>query len=128
MSDSIRCGVRELPTTTRAILITPADHPAISPHVVSQIIQEWERGSRLIVPTWNGGGGHPVLIDVKFRHQLSNLEKTRGLKGLFDEHRADVSRIPVESPYIARDMDTWDDYGDLHEEVFGVRPPQRGLG
>jgi hypothetical protein len=31
----------------------------------------------------------------------------------------------VNSPYIARDMDTWDDYHALHEEIFGV-PPDLG--
>jgi hypothetical protein len=30
----------------------------------------------------------------------------------------------VESPYIARDMDTWDDYRALHREIFGSDPPE----
>jgi hypothetical protein len=31
-------------------------------------------------------------------------------------------RVPVESPYVARDMDTWEDYRRLHKDVFGVSP------
>jgi len=34
-----------------------------------------------------------------------------------------VRRVPVNSPYVARDMDTWEDYRQLHEDVFGSAPP-----
>jgi hypothetical protein len=34
-------------------------------------------------------------------------------------------RVPVSSPFIARDMDTWQDYEALHQEVFGYGPPER---
>jgi hypothetical protein len=30
--------------------------------------------------------------------------------------------VPVASPYVARDMDTWEDYRRLHFDVFGVAP------
>jgi hypothetical protein len=35
--------------------------------------------------------------------------------------------VAVESPFIARDMDTWDDYRSLFQEVFG-EPPLEGPG
>jgi hypothetical protein len=44
------------------------------------------------------------------------------LKGFFDAHQDQISRVAVDSNYIARDMDTWDDYRALHQEVFGVLP------
>jgi len=50
------------------------------------------------------------------------------LKRLFDEHRTEVLRVAVDSPYVARDMDTWDDYRALYEEVVGTPPPRLGLG
>jgi hypothetical protein len=36
-----------------------------------------------------------------------------------------VKRVPVDSPFVARDMDTWDDYHALYKEVFGEPPPER---
>jgi hypothetical protein len=30
--------------------------------------------------------------------------------------------LPVKCPYIARDMDTWEDYLALHQEIFGRGP------
>lgn len=123
MSASIAIGVRALPFESNAAIVALVDHPAIPAQVVSTLIDEWSKGARLAIPTWNGRGGHPVLVDLSFREQLLNLDPHRGLKGLFDEHRTEVRRIPVNSPYIARDMDTWDDYQNLYREVIGELPP-----
>jgi molybdenum cofactor cytidylyltransferase len=126
MSASIACGVLQLPETTPATLIALVDHPAIPASVVLTLRMEWEKGARFVVPTWEKRGGHPVLVDLSLRRELLNLDPARGLKGLFDRHHAEVRRVPVESPYIARDMDTWDDYRALYEDVFGAEPPQSG--
>lgn len=123
MSSSIVCGVNELSPETKAILITPADLPAVPSKVVSQLITEWRRGHRLVKPTWQGRGGHPVLIDNSFREELIHLNPTQGLKNLFDRNVDQVRRLPIDSSYIARDIDTWDDYATLHVEVFGQLPP-----
>jgi molybdenum cofactor cytidylyltransferase len=125
MSASIACGVRALPEESQAVIITPADHPAVPSEVVVRLVSEWKKGARLVVPTWNGRGGHPVLVDLGFREELVGLDAARGLKGLFEDQQDQVSRIAVNSNYIARDMDTWDDYAALHEEVFGVPPPDQ---
>ena len=122
MSASIACGLREIPESARAVVITPADHPAVPAEVVQMLVNEWKNVARLVVPNHNGHGGHPVLIDLGFRDELLDLETSRGLKGFFDAHQDEVRRVAVDSNYIARDMDTWDDYSALHREVFGVPP------
>lgn len=124
MNASISAGVREIPTTARATLVALADHPAVPPEVVSTLIEEWQNGASLIVPTWQNRGGHPVLIDLRYRNELEQLDPNRGLRALFQAHPNEVKRIPVDSPFVARDMDTWDDYRALYKEVFGESPPE----
>jgi molybdenum cofactor cytidylyltransferase len=122
MAASILHGLRALPSDARAVVITPVDHPAVPPEVVTQLINEWREGARLIIPTNDARGGHPVLIDLSFRAELLRLDPDVGLKSFFDAHRNEVKRIAVLSNYIARDLDTWDDYRSLHQDVFGVLP------
>ena len=124
MGASIAAGIRVLPASSAATLIALVDQPAVPPSVVSTLIKKWQQGARLIVPTWNNRGGHPVLVDLSFKPELLNLDATGGLRALFEAHRNDVKRLPVNSPYIARDMDTWDDYRTLHEEVTGKPAPE----
>ncbi len=122
MSASIACGLRELLPETKAALIALTDQPAVAPDVIRAIVSEWTSGERLVIPEFNDRGGHPVLIDLCFRDELLELNPGLGLKSFFDTHRNQVRRVAVNSPYIARDMDTWDDYFALHEEIFGVAP------
>ena len=124
MGASIAAGIRALPESSAATLIALVDHPAIPPEVVSTLIENWKKGARIIVPTWHDRGGHPVLVDLSFRQELLNLDATGGLRALFEVSRNEVKRVPVDSPFIARDMDTWDDDLALHQEVTGKPSPE----
>ncbi len=124
MGASIAAGVSQLPSSCRAVLIALSDHPAVPAAVVSRLIETWRNGARLIIPTWQERGGHPVLVDLGFRSELLDLSSTGGLRALFETHKNEVERMPVDSPFIARDMDTWDDYRALHEEVTGQPAPE----
>ena len=123
MSASISRGVELADPKAKAVLIALVDQPAVSGEIIRQLIDEWRRThAGLIQPEHNGRGGHPVLIDLVYRNELLTLDPERGLRALFDAHRKEVRRVPVDSPYVARDMDTWEDYVDLHQEVFGASP------
>ncbi|HKG48563.1 MAG TPA: nucleotidyltransferase family protein [Pyrinomonadaceae bacterium] len=124
MGASIAAGVRELPQTAEATLVALADYPGVPPTVVSTLLDCWKTGARLVIPTWQGRGGHPVLVDLSFKTDLSNLPASGGLRALFEAHPHEVKRVPVDSPFIARDMDTWDDYRALHLEVTGRPAPE----
>jgi molybdenum cofactor cytidylyltransferase len=124
MGASISAGIRELPATAEATLIALSDHPAVPANVVSQLIDTWTKSASLVIPTWRNRGGHPVLVDLSFKAELLNLSTTRGLRALFERHPNSVQRIEVDSPYIARDMDTWDDYVKLHKEATGGAAPE----
>ena len=123
MSASIAAGIRELPATAEATLIALCDHPAVPATVVSTLIDTWTNGARLVVPTWQNRGGHPVLVDLDFKSELLSLSSSGGLRALFENHPSEVHRVEVDSPFIARDMDTWDDYLTLHKAATGEAAP-----
>ncbi|HSE16116.1 MAG TPA: nucleotidyltransferase family protein [Pyrinomonadaceae bacterium] len=124
MGASIEAGIRALPKTAQATLIALVDHPAVPATVVKELLDTWKSGARIVMPTWQGRGGHPVLVDLTFKPELLNLSAAGGLRALFEAHRNDVKRLPVDSPFIARDMDTWDDYSALHLETTGRPAPE----
>ena len=124
MGASIACGVRAIPEESQAVFITPADYPAVPPTVVAALAQQWSQGhAKLLVPEYGNRGGHPVLIDLSFRDKLLELNSHGGLRGFLEGHRGEVVRVPMNSPFIARDLDTWDDYLTLHHDVFRFFPP-----
>ena len=129
MSVSIALGVRQIHNNTKAVLITPVDHPAVPPEIIKAVIEEWRRSQyTLIQPAFESRGGHPVLVDLCYRDELLHLDPQSGLRSLFAERREQVLRLPVSSPLVARDMDTWEDYLDLHLALFGRKPEQTSGG
>jgi molybdenum cofactor cytidylyltransferase len=126
MGVSIARGMEQIPVGTEALFIALSDQPAVGPEVIRRLIEERRRtGARLVVPEYQRRGGHPVLLDCDLREELLNLDPQKGLRALFDAHREEVLRVVTASAYVARDMDTWEDYVALHEEVFGVSPPDQ---
>lgn len=125
MGVSVARGVEALPKETEAVLVALVDQPAVPPSVIAELLEARRRtGARLVVPEWEGRGGHPVLIDLSLREELLSLVSEKGLRALFDAHRAEVLRLPAASSYVARDMDTWEDYVSLHTAVFGSTPTE----
>jgi len=125
MGASIAMGVSALPATAQATLMTLVDHPAVPATVVTELLNSWKSGARLVIPTWHGRGGHPILVDLSFKAELLNLSETGGLRAFLNAHASEVKRVPVDSPFVARDMDTWDDYISLHLEATGRPAPEQ---
>ena len=124
MGASIIRGVEKLPHDADAVFIVLVDQPAIPPQVIRFMINERERtGASLLVPAHKGRRGHPVLIDLRYREQLLTLDPKRGLRAFFEPRGDEILVVPIDSPYIARDMDTWDDYTALYRELFHSDPP-----
>jgi molybdenum cofactor cytidylyltransferase len=126
MGVSVARGVEALGREVGAALVALVDQPAVPPGAIRSLIEARARtGARLVLPEWRGRGGHPVLIDLALREELLGLVPLKGLRALFDAHREEVLRVASESPFVARDMDTWEEYVALHREVFGFPPPER---
>jgi CTP:molybdopterin cytidylyltransferase MocA len=123
MGVSITRGIESLHAGAAGLLIALVDHPGVPAEVISAVVGAWRKGARLVQPEYEGHGGHPVLIDLAYRNELLALDPAGGLRPFFTAHRAEVRRVPVRSPYVARDMDTWKDYQRLHKDVLGLAPP-----
>jgi molybdenum cofactor cytidylyltransferase len=125
MGASIARGIEQLSPEAQAVFIALVDQPAVPPETIALLNAAAERnGARLVVPVYEGRGGHPVRVDLGFREELMNLDAQGGLRALFEAHREEILRLHVASPYVARDMDRWDDYLALHRDVFGTEPPE----
>jgi CTP:molybdopterin cytidylyltransferase MocA len=129
MGVSVARGVEQVSADERAVLVALVDQPAVGPETIRRVIAAHERaGARLVVPEHAGRGGHPVLVDLAYRAELLSLVPGEGLRALLARHAAEVRRVPVASPYVTRDMDTWADYRALHEELFHAPPPEPTAG
>ncbi len=69
-----------------------------------------ESGMGIVVPTFRGKRGHPILIDRKYRKEIMTLDESEGLRVLALNHPGDVREIETDNPLILKDIDTAEDY------------------
>ena len=124
MLSSVRQGIRAAAPETMAYMIVLGDQPAIRPEVVAALITAFrerpEVSGPILVPTWKGCRGHPLLVHRRFREEMLHQHDDVGLRGLIAARANHVHDIPAPGSEILRDMDVPEDYAreiKLLEEV-----------
>ncbi len=111
MSTSIRRGIEALRPRSDGILIALGDQPFVKTRTINVLIHAFDQGEkRIIVPSFRGRRGHPVIFDRKYKRELLNLEGDVGGKSVIERHPEDVRVVSVRSIGVVRDVDTWQDY------------------
>ncbi len=111
MLSSVICGFNALPQNIGAALIFLGDQPQIPQEVTRKVISAWEKSKNgIVIPTFNGRRGHPVLIETRYRNDITNLDRNEGLRQLMKLFEKDIYEIECGRNEILRDIDTPDDY------------------
>lgn len=111
MGTSIRCGLKVLDPKSDGILIALGDQPFVKTQTINALIGAFKKGKGgIIVPSFRGRRGHPVIFHRKYEEELLRLRGDAGGKTIVMKHPEDVRIIPVKSEGVIRDIDTLEDY------------------
>ncbi len=111
MSASIRRGLQEIHPHCRGILIALGDQPLLKTRTINALIRTFDQGKGgIIVPSFQGTRGHPVIFHRKFKKELLNLKGDVGGRSIIENHAEDVRVVPVKSIGVIKDVDTWPAY------------------
>jgi molybdenum cofactor cytidylyltransferase len=113
MLSSVKCGFNFLTGVTGAALIFLGDQPMIRTDIINIVIEAYRReGKGIVMPVFKNKRGHPVLIDLKYRGEVQNLDPEEGLRGLARKFADDVLEVKVNTQDILKDIDTREDYNN----------------
>jgi len=111
MSTSIRKGLQAIHPDCRGILIALGDQPLLKTRTINGLIHAFEKGKRgIIVPSFRGRRGHPVIFHRRYEKELLDLKGDVGGRSIIERHPEDVRLVPVKSIGVVKDVDTWQDY------------------
>jgi molybdenum cofactor cytidylyltransferase len=111
MSTSIRRGVQAIASGSEGILIALGDQPFIKTRTINAIIKAFTQGKEaILVPSFRGKRGHPVIFHRRFRRELLNLKGDAGGKSIVERHPGEILEIPLKSEGVVKDIDLWEDY------------------
>jgi molybdenum cofactor cytidylyltransferase len=111
MSTSIRKGLRTIHSDSHGILIALGDQPFLKTRTINALIHAFNQGEKgIIVPSFRGRMGHPVIFHRKYKRELLNLKGDVGGKSILERHPQDVRRVSIKSEGVVKDIDKWQDY------------------
>ena len=116
MLSSIQCGLGDFPEPPDAVLVWPVDHPLVAPETVRAILAAFKSANTpVVVPTYKGRRGHPVLFAARVFPELLAADRSHGAREVVHAHD-DRVELEVSDPGVIEDIDTPADY----ERVFGA--------
>ena len=93
-------------------LLAPGDSPAITPAVVRQLLAAADDAS-VVVPTFDGRRGHPVLLRWSHVEGIRATPRDEGINAYLRRVAAETRELPVADRGVVIDLDTPEDYARL---------------
>lgn len=119
MGTSLRCGVAALFPETQAVLVVLADQPFVGSATLNQLIADYlQSRPQVLIPTYRGFRGNPVLLDRSLFPELMTLAGDVGCRAIFGSHTQGIHKLAVGDPGILLDVDSTEDWKTLsaHED------------
>jgi molybdenum cofactor cytidylyltransferase len=94
---SIQAAVRSLSREgVEGLLVCPVDHPLISAGLIAALVAAFDSsGKEIVVPTYQGKRGHPVLFRAALFDELLAAPANLGARAVVWAHSAGVLEVPT---------------------------------
>jgi molybdenum cofactor cytidylyltransferase len=111
MLSSVICGFKSVPAEVDAVVVIQGDQPGVTAEDINLLVGSYKQTKKgIVVPVFMEERGHPVLIDIKYKREIENLNPDEGLRSLLQNFPDDIMEIETKSPGILKDIDTYEDY------------------
>jgi molybdenum cofactor cytidylyltransferase len=108
LSNSLRTGLAALPADCDGAFVCLGDMPRVQPAALDKLIAAFNpvEGRAIIVPTFCGKRGNPVLWAASFFPAMKTVAGDVGAKHLIGEHLDQVREVAMDDDAILLDIDT----------------------
>jgi molybdenum cofactor cytidylyltransferase len=110
-ASSVRAGACALTKDTAAVVVLSVDQPRPG-WITRRLIEAWRQsGAPVVIPTFAGRRGHPILLDGSLIEELRSVnEADLGLRAVTTRHASDSVLVPIDKVGVNIDLNTPDDY------------------
>ena len=104
-SGSVRAGLAAVGEGAAAVVFIPCDQPLLTADVIDRLVaRHREEGGGIVVPSWQGHRGAPVLIGAVLFGELEGITGDAGARQLFGRHP--VTEVPIADEAPLLDFDS----------------------
>ena len=111
---SLRVALSQLASADErpeAVVSTPVDNPLVAPATVRALVEAWRRSRKaIVVPSYEGRRGHPVLFDMAVAPELLSPGLREGARSVVRRDPGRVLDVELDDPAVVDDLDTPAEY------------------
>ncbi len=95
---SIRAGlVKVSPDDLHGLMVCPIDYPLITQKLLVTLLQSfWKSKKEIIIPTFNGTRGHPIIFGMKLFEALRIAPQGEGVRGVIQNHQNEIHEVQTD--------------------------------
>ena len=111
MSTAIIAGLKLVSSQPQAVMLALGDQPLVDSQTINRLIDEFYNHDKgIVIPTYQGKRGHPVIFAIKYKPELLELKGDIGAREIIKNHPGDTLEVAVDSESVISDIDTRSDY------------------
>ncbi len=108
IAGSVKRGIAALPRNADGAVVCLGDMPRVTPGLIDRLIAAYNpvEGRALVIPTWRGKRGNPVLIGKRFFAEMQTLTGDVGARPLISQYPELTCEVEMEDDAALVDIDT----------------------
>ena len=109
IASSIKTGLNNLSEKTEVFFICLGDMPMVNPNIYNQLIKSINK-REIIVPTYKGQQGNPVLFAKSMREKIINISGDVGAKKILELNKDKILNLEINDQCVIKDFNTQDSF------------------
>lgn len=115
---SVHCGLEALTRPCDGVMICLTDQPLLTAQDIDVLIDAFgRRGASIIVPTYQGRRGNPIVFAYAHRAEILGSGRNLGCKRLIERNPELVTTVEMDADHVVIDLDTPEDYARLQARL-----------
>ena len=109
IASSIKTGLNNLSEKTEAFFICLGDMPMVNLNIYNQLIKSINK-KEIIVPTYKGQQGNPVLFAKSMKEKIINISGDVGAKKILELNKDKILNLEINDQCVTKDFNTQDSF------------------
>jgi molybdenum cofactor cytidylyltransferase len=111
MTTSVQAALRHITPIPDAYMLALVDQPQLGITPVQRVLTAFNQTDKgLVIPTWKGQRGHPIILAARYRQDVLALRLDQGHNLVTRGHPDDTLELTMPDDDILRDMDYAEEY------------------
>ncbi|HET8997920.1 MAG TPA: molybdopterin-binding/glycosyltransferase family 2 protein [Acetobacteraceae bacterium] len=119
LSASLKAGIAAVPQDCAAAIVCLGDMPLVTGRMLDRLLESYDReeGRLIVLPTFHGKQGNPMLWDRRFFPEILQITGDSGARFLVGKHMESVAEIEMADDAVLRDFDTTESLSTLPQRL-----------